>query len=60
MSLNLNCSHLLNPMLVQNLLDLARNHEGDTYAKLIPLLEGIHIVDWPFQFFDIDSSGLQA
>ena len=28
--------------------------EGDTYAKLIPLLEGIHIVDWPFQFFDID------
>jgi hypothetical protein len=21
--------------------------EGDTYVKLIPLLEGIQIVDWP-------------
>ena len=29
--------------------------EGDTCAKLIPLLEGIFIVDWPFQFFDIES-----
>lgn len=29
--------------------------EGDTYAKAIPLLEGIHIVDWPFQFFNIKS-----
>ena len=29
--------------------------EGDTYSKFIPLLEGIDIVDWPFQFFDIKS-----
>ena len=29
--------------------------EGDTYANLIPLLDNIHIVDWPFQFFGINS-----
>ena len=29
--------------------------EGDTYAKLISLLKGIHILDYPFQLFDIDS-----
>jgi hypothetical protein len=29
--------------------------EGDTHAKHIPLLEGIHIVHWPFQFFDVES-----
>ena len=27
--------------------------EGDTYAKCKPLLEGIYIVDCPFQFFDV-------
>ena len=27
--------------------------EDDTYAKLIPLLEGIHVVDQLFHFFDI-------
>ena len=29
--------------------------EDNTYAKLIALLEGIHIVDRPFQFYDIES-----
>ena len=29
--------------------------EGDTNAKLKLLLEGIYIVDWPFQSFDIES-----
>ena len=29
--------------------------EGDTYANLRPLLEGIYIGDWPFQFFDVES-----
>ena len=29
--------------------------EGYTYAKYRQLLEGIHIVDWPFQIFDIES-----
>ena len=29
--------------------------EGDKYAKLIPLLESIHNVDWPFQFFHTES-----
>ena len=28
--------------------------EGDTYAKLIPLIEGIHIVDWTFQLLFIE------
>ena len=28
---------------------------GNIYAKFIPLLEGIHIVDFSFQFFDIKS-----
>ena len=27
--------------------------EGNTYAKLRPLLEGVHIVDWHFQFFNV-------
>ena len=27
----------------------------NTCTKLKPLLEGIHIKDWPFQFFDIES-----
>ena len=27
---------------------------NNTYAKLKPLLEGIHIVKWPCQFFDIE------
>lgn len=29
--------------------------KGDTYAKLKPLLEGIHIVGWPFQCFDVEN-----
>jgi hypothetical protein len=29
--------------------------DGYTYAKLRPLLEGIHIVDWPFEFFDVEN-----
>ena len=29
--------------------------EGNTYAKLRPLLEVIHIVNWHFQFFDVNS-----
>ena len=41
-------------MLVQNLLDLA-SIKGDTYAKLVPLLESIFVVNWPYQFFDIES-----
>jgi hypothetical protein len=28
---------------------------ANTNAKLTPLLEGIHIVDWPFQLFDVES-----
>ena len=39
------------PMLVQNSVDFA----SALRAKLIPLLEGIHIVDWPFQFFGMES-----
>ena len=49
---NWNCFHLRMPMLVQNLLECA---EGDTYAKFIPLLGWIHVVDRPFYFFDIES-----
>ena len=29
--------------------------EGDTYAKVRSLIGGIHIVDWSFQFFDVES-----
>jgi len=29
--------------------------EGDTYAKLRQLLEGMHLVDWYFQYFDVES-----
>ena len=28
----------------------------NTYAKLIPLLEGIHVVNWAFQTFDMEST----
>ena len=29
--------------------------EDKTYAKLSPLIEDIHIVDWPFHLFDGES-----
>ena len=29
--------------------------ENDTFAKLRPLLQGNHIVDWPFQFSDVEN-----
>ena len=29
--------------------------KGDTYAKFRSPLEEIHVVDWPFQFFDNES-----
>lgn len=38
-------------MLVQNLLGLASVPRATHFAKVIPLLEGMDIVDWPFQFF---------
>ena len=36
------------------LIGLCKCLEGDTYGKLIPLLENTHIVGRPFQFFDIE------
>jgi hypothetical protein len=29
--------------------------EGKFFAKFTPLLEVIHIIDWPFQLFDVES-----
>ena len=42
-------------VLLYNFIGSCKCYEGDTYEKLIPLLEGIHVVDWLFQFFDIES-----
>ena len=29
--------------------------EGDKYAKLRPPIDDIHIIDWAFQFFDVEN-----
>ena len=51
-----NCSHLLMPTLVHNLLDLASVLRMTHYLKVsISLLEGIHIVGWLFQLLNIES-----
>ena len=42
-------------VLVRDLLDLWKCVEGDRYAKLKSLFEGINIVDWPFQFLYVES-----
>lgn len=46
---------LLMPMLLRDIIWTCKYLEGDTYAKLKPLLKGIHVVDWPFWLFDIES-----
>ena len=42
------------PLLVQHLLNLVTVLKA-THAKRIPLHEGIHGLDWPCQFFDMES-----
>lgn len=51
MSLKLKLFSLANSNANPKLIGPFECAEGDTYAKL----EGIHIEDWPFQFFDVES-----
>ena len=55
MSLKLKLFSFANSNAIPNFIGLSECANGNTYARLRPLLEGIHIVDWPFQFFDVES-----
>ena len=55
MSVKLELFSLTNAYASVELVGPCKCVEVDTYAKLRPLLEGIRIVDWLFQFFDIES-----
>ena len=54
-SLKLRLLSLVDAYAGQELIESCKCVEGDTYAELRPVLEGIHIVDWPFKLFDIES-----
>ena len=56
MSLKLKLFSILDSNTSPTLIGPCERIEGNTYAKLIPLLDDIHIVDWPFQFFDVEST----
>ena len=55
MSLKLTLFSLVDAYASPYLVESCKCVEGDTYAKLKPLLEGIYILDCPFQFLDIES-----
>ena len=55
MSLMLKLFSIVDAYATPKLIGFCKYVEVNTYAKLMPLPEGIHIVDWPFQFFYIES-----
>ena len=55
MFLKLRLFSLANDYAIAKLIGFNKCVEGNTYVKFITLLEGIHIVDWPFQFCNIES-----
>jgi hypothetical protein len=50
MSLKLKLFSLDDAYASSKLIGFCKCAEGDTYTKLMPLLEGIHVVDFPFQY----------
>lgn len=55
MSFQRKLSALSNVGVVPKLLGLCKCNEGDSYAKLHPLLEEIAIIEWPFHLCYIDN-----
>ena len=55
MSLELKLFSLANSNANPNFIGPSKCGDGDKNAKFRPPLEGTHIVDWAFQFFDVGS-----
>jgi hypothetical protein len=53
MSLMLKLFSIVDAYASPKLIGFCEYVEGDTYAKLMPQLEGIQVVDWPFQSLNI-------